>query len=349
MSPRFVLAVGVLAVCLMAAAAPAAGQAPADAQAPAAPANEDCLACHEDSSATRADGSSIAVAADAVAKSVHGPLTCVSCHADLAKTTEWPHPEQLQPAACSTCHDSEGRNYNDSVHGRAVSRSGLAVAPRCGTCHGTHDIQRPSNPESSVHRAKIAGTCTTCHEGIAPLYARSVHAEPLGPNQSAAAVCSDCHTAHQIQRGDTDAWRLSVIAECGTCHLGRISSYRDNFHGQKTRLGSTRTATCSSCHDHHVILRASNPASTIAPQNLVATCRSCHPGASEAFVKYDPHADKHDPARSAPVYWTYRSMQGLLLGVFAFFGVHTLLWFPRSYRARRERRAAAAANEDSSS
>ncbi|MDP2389129.1 MAG: cytochrome c3 family protein [Acidobacteriota bacterium] len=349
MSTRVVLAVGALAVCLLAAATPAAAQAPAEGQAPAPPANEDCLACHDDSSATRAYGSSIAVAVDAVAKSVHGPLTCVSCHADLAKTTEWPHPEKLQPATCSTCHDSEGRNYEDSVHGLAVSRSGLAVAPRCGTCHGTHDIQRPSNPESKVHRAQIAGTCTTCHEGIAPLYATSVHAQPLGPNQSAAAVCSDCHTAHRIQRSDADAWRLSVIAECGTCHLERVSSYRDNFHGQKTTLGSTRTATCSSCHDYHGVLPASNPASTIAPQNLVATCRSCHPQASESFVKYDPHADKNDSTRSAPVYWTYRSMQGLLLGVFAFFGVHTLLWFPRSYRARQERRAAAAAREDSAS
>ncbi len=343
MSTRFVLAVGALAVCLLAAATPAA------AQAPAAPTDDDCLACHGDSSAARADGSSVAVAADVAAKSVHGPLTCVSCHVALAKTTEWPHPEQVEAVACSTCHGQEGRNYDDSVHGRAVARSGLAVAPRCSTCHGRHDIQRPSHTDSSVHRAKIVGTCTKCHEGIAPLYAKSVHAQPLGPNQSTAAVCSDCHTAHRIQRGDTDAWRRSVIDECGTCHLERISSYRDNFHGQKTTLGSTRTATCSSCHDHHVILPASNPASTIAPQNLVATCRSCHPQASEAFVKYDPHADKHDPARSAPVYWTYRSMQVLLLGVFAFFGAHTLLWFPRSYRARRERRAAAASKEDSSS
>lgn len=343
MSTRFVLTVGALAICLLAAAMPAAAQPPVP------PADDDCLACHGDSSAIRADGSSVAVAADVAAKSVHGPLSCVSCHAALATTTEWPHPEKVEAVACSTCHGQEGRNYDDSVHGRAVARSGLAVAPRCSTCHGSHDIQRPSHTDSSVHRAKIADTCTKCHEGIAPLYAKSVHAQPLGPDQSAAAVCSDCHTAHRIQRGDTDAWRRSVIDECGTCHLPRISSYRDNFHGQKTTLGSTRTATCSSCHDHHVVLPASNPASTVAPQNLVATCRSCHPQASEAFVKYDPHADKHDPVRSAPVYWTYRSMQFLLLGVFAFFGAHTLLWFPRSYRARRERRAAAAAKEDSSS
>lgn len=346
MPVRFAFATGTVVVCLLLAAAePAAAQTPA---APVAPANDDCLACHGDSTATRANGSSVAVAADVLAKSVHGELLCVSCHADLAKTTEWPHPEKLQPAACGTCHAQEGSNYADSVHGRAAGKSGLAVAPRCGTCHGTHDIQRRNNPDSSVHRAKIAGTCATCHQGIEPLYANSVHAQPLGPGGAAAAVCSDCHTAHRIQRGDTDAWRLSVIEECGTCHLGRISSYRDNFHGQRTALGSARTATCSDCHDHHVILPASNPASTVSPQNLVNTCRQCHAQATAAFVKYDPHADKHDPARSAPVYWTYQLMQILLIGVFAFFGVHTLLWFPRSFKARREQRAAAAAADTES-
>jgi hypothetical protein len=29
-------------------------------------------------------------------------------------------------------------------------------------------------------------------------------------------------------------------------------------------------------------------------------------------------------------------MKYLLIGVFAFFGVHTALWFPRSVKARRE-------------
>jgi hypothetical protein len=33
-------------------------------------------------------------------------------------------------------------------------------------------------------------------------------------------------------------------------------------------------------------------------------------------------------------------MEILLLGVFAFFGLHTLLWFVRSLKAVRERRAA---------
>lgn len=333
MAARLGSAIATVVVCLLTAGGAAA-------QTPAAPVNDDCLACHGDSSATRANGSSVAVAADVLAKSAHATQACTSCHADLAKTADFPHPEKLQRVSCGTCHGQEGTNYDDSVHGRAAGKSGLAVAPRCSTCHGTHDIQPAASAESRVHRMKIAGTCTTCHTGIDPLYSKSVHAQALGPGHTAAAVCSDCHTAHRIQRSDTDRWRLSVIDECGTCHLGRIASYRDNFHGQRTTLGSVRTATCSDCHDHHVILPATNPASTVSSQNLVNTCRKCHAQANESFVKYDPHADKHDRSRSQPMYWTYRLMQMLLFGVFGFFGVHTLLWFPRSYLARREQRAA---------
>src|SRR3989338_4809443 len=60
------------------------------AQTPTAPANDDCLACHGDSTATRGNGSSIAVALEVFGRSTHGTLACVDCHADLAKNTDWP-------------------------------------------------------------------------------------------------------------------------------------------------------------------------------------------------------------------------------------------------------------------
>jgi 5-methylcytosine-specific restriction endonuclease McrA len=164
-----------------------------------------------------------------------------------------------------------------------------------------------------------------------------VHAQQVSSGNTVAAVCSDCHTSHRIQRHDTEAWRLAVIEECGTCHVERIASYRDTYHGKVTELGFTRVAACADCHGNHKILPASNPASTVSPQNLVTTCRQCHENANENFVKYDPHADKTNRDRNPALYWTYRFMQILLAGVFLFFGAHTLLWFPRSYRERQAR------------
>jgi nitrate/TMAO reductase-like tetraheme cytochrome c subunit len=293
-----------------------------------APTKEDCLTCHAER-----------FTPDVLTPSVHGPLQCVDCHADAGK--ELPHPEKLQQVACATCHSEISGEYEDSVHGRARRDKGLVVAPACSSCHGTHEIRAASDPQSRVHRAAIAANCTKCHEGIQPQYATSIHADQFAKGNTAAATCSDCHTAHRITRTESDAWQLSVIEECGTCHLDRIATYRDTFHGQVTALGSARVATCSDCHGHHTILPASNPVSMVAPQNKVTTCRKCHSNANENFAKYDPHADKHDRERSPQLYWTYRFMKMLLGGVFLFFGVHTLLWFPRSFKARRERRSRA--------
>jgi 5-methylcytosine-specific restriction endonuclease McrA len=248
------------------------------------------------------------------------PATCAQCHS-----------QQRLPGAAGMIADS----YLDSVHGRGVARSGLVVSANCTSCHGAHDIKAKTDPASHVHRDKIVGTCATCHEGIQATFLTSVHAQPA-KNGAKTPVCSDCHTSHQIQRTGTDQWRLAAIQECGSCHLDKISTYRDTFHGQETALGFTRVATCSDCHGTHNIHAANNPASLIAPQNLVTTCRKCHAQANANFVKYDPHADKHDAKRSPQLYWSYKFMQLLLAGVFLAFGAHTLVWFPRSYRARRE-------------
>lgn len=298
-------------------AAPVAAQAPT---------KEDCLTCHAEK-----------FTPDVLTPSVHGPLQCVDCHSDAGK--ELPHPEKLQKVACATCHGEISGEYVDSVHGRARLEKGLVVAPACSSCHGAHDIRPTTDPQSQVHRGAIAANCTKCHEGIQPEYAASVHAQQFAKGNTTAATCSDCHSAHRIGRTETDAWRLAVIEECGTCHLDRIATYRDTFHGQVTALGFARVATCSDCHGNHTILPASIPASKVSPQNLVTTCRQCHANANENFVKYDPHADKRDRERNPQLYWTYRFMQVLLGGVFLFFGAHTLLWFPRSFKARRERKA----------
>ncbi|MEW6322508.1 MAG: hypothetical protein AB1635_15645 [Acidobacteriota bacterium] len=380
----------------LAAALPGAAQPAA-----APPANDDCQFCHADAGATRANGTSVAVAPEAFGASVHGAFACVDCHQDLA-TVELPHAERLARVACDTCHDdavkafassvhaavgAEGPTcaschgvhdirpssdtasrtyalnlpatcaachggdhlaggpgrvadgYIDSVHGRGLAKSGLVVSANCASCHSAHDVRRKTDPASKVHRTQIAATCTTCHQGLLAVFEGSVHGAGMANGNTAAAVCSDCHTSHWIQRSETEAWKLAVIDECGTCHVEKIATYRDTYHGQVTDLGFTRIAACKDCHGSHDILPASNPASRIAPANVADTCRTCHAGVPDNFALYDPHADKNDPERSPALYWTARFMYALLGGVFVVFGAHTLAWFPRSLQARREKRA----------
>jgi hypothetical protein len=111
-------------------------------------------------------------------------------------------------------------------------------------------------------------------------------------------------------------------------------TYSRNFHGQASGLGSIRVAQCPECHGAHNILSKENPASMVHPENLVATCGACHPGIDTSFTLYMPHADYHDADRYPILYYLYLAMVILLFSVFFFFGIHTLLWFIRSFKER---------------
>ncbi len=406
----------VLAVGLSLAAAPAAfAQKPA--AAPKPPSNEDCLACHDDPSAKRADGRSVAVSAKAFAASVHGEggIACVNCHADLARATEFPHAEKLARVDCAGCHDEQVKQYavsvhaearraspqsvaatctdchgihdirsakdpdsptyhlnlvrtcgrchgndeiirqgriaignvvtdfQDSIHGQALLKSGLMVAPTCSDCHGFHDIRRKTSPESRVNRLAVPDTCGKCHEGIERQYRASVHGSALKEGNPLAPVCADCHSAHRIRRVDTDSWRLQIIQECGTCHAESIKTYRDTFHGQVTSLGFVRVATCSDCHGSHEIFPKADARSRVSASRIVTTCQKCHPAANASFTKYDPHADRENRHRNPLLFYAAKFMDALLIGVFTFFSIHTVLWFSRSApggKPRKERRGA---------
>jgi nitrate/TMAO reductase-like tetraheme cytochrome c subunit len=376
--------------------------APAVPAAAPPPANDDCLACHDDPGLTAADGRPVAVPPKAFAESVHGPMACTDCHADLAHA-EFPHPEKLARVDCSSCHadavaaytksaHAEARQagnviaatctdchgvhdirastdtaaptyplnlpntcgrchgdariiaaggirvgdvfakYHDSIHGKALENSGLVVSAKCTDCHGNHEIHRKSDPRSGVFRANVPSTCGRCHGGIQTLYTSGIHGTKLAAGDPSVPVCVDCHTAHEIRRTDADAWKLDVLAECGSCHTQSLATYRDTFHGQVTNLGFTRVASCSDCHRAHDIFPTADPRSSVSPALRVKTCGRCHPSARESFAGYDPHADKHDAERNPPLYWTARFMQLLLAGVFVFFGLHTSLWFQRLLR-----------------
>lgn len=312
----------------------------------------DCASCHGEAAAafdSSVHAASIRMNANSVAAS------CVDCHtaheiraaADPASPT---YPLNL-PQTCSRCHgdaatiaqghisaDNVGELFQDSIHGRALTRSGLVVSATCTSCHNAHDILSKADPSSKSFRTNIPATCAECHEGIQAQFARGSHGAALEAGSGAGPVCTDCHTTHQIQRADTGSWRLDTISECGTCHIDMIRTYRDTFHGQVTALGFQRVAKCSDCHGAHEVHPKSDPRSMVSKERVLETCRTCHEGASAGFAEYDPHADRNNRERNPELYWASRFMHWLLLGVFGFFGVHALLWLPRSAAERRRRK-----------
>ncbi|MDI6752912.1 MAG: cytochrome c3 family protein [Thermodesulfobacteriota bacterium] len=255
------------------------------------------------------------------------PRTCGRCHVnpELIKKYKIPAPAAYQL-------------YMDNIHGRALTRSGLLVAAVCSNCHGSHEILPSQNPASSTSRGKIPETCGTCHAGVLATYGQSIHGQALKKGDSRAPACTDCHSAHRIQRVEVEAWKLGVVRECGTCHLERMMTYRDTFHGHVTSFGSAVGARCSDCHGAHDILPPADPRSTIHKKNIVATCGKCHAKATPSFTQFYAHADHRNKEQYPILYYTDRFMVLLLLFTFSLFGVHTFLWLPRSLRDRLHRR-----------
>jgi hypothetical protein len=314
----------------------------------------DCTACH-------------AEIGHQLQSSIHGQLlargdanapTCVVCHGThgvLGKQD----PQSMTfptnvPDLCAECH-REGekaalrytglerqiiKRYTESIHGKGLLESGLTVTATCTSCHTAHRILPQSDPNSTVHRANLPGTCGTCHQGIRRQFERSVHSALVTKTDKPLPVCSDCHTAHSIQRVGEAGFRMAIMQTCGRCHAQLAEAYFDTFHGKVSRLGYTKTAKCYDCHGAHDILPMSDSRSRLSPANVARTCQKCHAGATRRFAGYLTHATHHDPRKYPLLFWAFWGMTSLLVVTFLISAVHTLLWVPRALEMRRELLAA---------
>ena len=299
-------------------------------------------------------------------KSTHGMLLakkdknapdCTDCHGthDIMKRSDPNSPifARNVPDLCGKCH-REGhkaalrytgeqhdivKNYQMSIHGQGLSQSGLMVSAMCTNCHTAHSVLPASNPASSVNRENIVDTCAKCHLGIAEKFKTSIHSPTVSKTDKKLPVCNDCHTSHSISRHDSAGFRGLILDECGTCHERETETYFETYHGKASMLsGGEKTAKCSDCHGSHDILPAYYSESRLNRRNVVKTCKKCHPGSNRKFTGYLTHATHHDREKYPYLYYTFWFMTTLLLGTFAFFGIHTLFWVPRSFRERFKKR-----------
>jgi cytochrome b subunit of formate dehydrogenase len=149
-------------------------------------------------------------------------------------------------------------------------------------------------------------------------------------------VCSECHSAHSIQRTDVSDFRLHIMDQCGRCHKEITARYFDTFHGKVSTLGYQKTAKCYDCHGAHDILPIADPRSRLSRNNIVGTCAKCHTGSHRRFAGYLTHATHHDPDKYPFLFYTFWGMTSLLVGTLVISGLHTALWLPRSLKYRRE-------------
>jgi cytochrome b subunit of formate dehydrogenase len=322
--------------------------------------NDRCLRCHGKEGFSREDAAgrerNLYVNADVFRSSVHGGRDCVGCHQDITKV---PHRKGVEhKVGCVQCHleewgkvqaeGAEGENttlstvvdhiqsYMDSLHARPRIDDQSRTNATCHDCHGSHDIRPVDREARSDNYMNLPNVCGTCHADVLAQYQTSVHGREVASGNTAAAVCADCHSRHGVGEVHDAEGRVAITASCGGCHQDSLASYENTYHGKVTRLGYGETAKCYDCHGSHRIQRVDDPASQVHRDNRLETCQKCHEEATAGFVTFQPHGTSHDREKYPQMWFASTFMIGLLIGTFAFFWLHSALWFYREYRDRKE-------------
>jgi cytochrome b subunit of formate dehydrogenase len=313
--------------------------------------NADCLECHgvEGFAVPRGVGEgrkrSIHVNPAVFADSVHGKERCVACHTDIK---QMPHKKNVERAVdCVQCHEKQEtdinkkvmtneKHYLASIHAQPREDDPNRVNATCWDCHGTHNVFPVTAAEAQTYRLSTPETCGRCHEKELNDYTQSVHGAAVKRyGNLEAAVCSDCHTAHEIESPEEDPVKLLITQNCGSCHEEQYETYSDTYHGQVHRLGYTHTAKCYDCHDYHNVVKIDDEKSSVHVNNRLKTCQKCHENATAGFIKFYPHGTTHDFDRYPEIWIASKFMIALLVGVFLFFWIHGAFWFYREYKERK--------------
>ncbi len=238
----------------------------------AAQEREACLMCHGNPELFRdlPNGSRFVVDQRALAASVHGAagVECTMCHQGV----ELPHPDTLPPVDCGSCHEQQVELHRRSLHGQAVAR-GDPLAPSCPDCHGSHRVLAPADPRAPTAVVNVPALCGGCHHEGSPVsrmrpipqdsilenYSNSMHGEGLlRRGLVVTAVCTSCHTAHDILPHTdprSSIHRNNVARTCTQCHAQIEQVHRKVIEGRLWEAEPHKIPACVDCHSPHRIRR----------------------------------------------------------------------------------------------
>ena len=303
--------------------------------------------------------------------SVHGRFACLTCHKDIRTL---PHVKKggvvtVAQVDCVSCHlrlhqESDdlmaqlnaGRamaglvpnvaptpvkanvateRFLDSIHAQPT-REGQKTNAECKHCHGVHDVFPSHDKRATSHRLASPETCGACHEKALSFYRLSVHGAALKrPWVGETAVCSDCHSSHDIASSKQAPTRRAITQNCGTCHQEALEGYMGTYHGQLAWLGGQKVARCYDCHRAHDTRSIQDARAKVHPDSVLKTCQTCHKGASPAFTSFHPHGNTRDFDRYPAMWIVGKLMVGIVILVLIFFYSHSALWFYRSWQERK--------------
>jgi hypothetical protein len=181
-----------------------------------------CLGCHGQPGLTKAfdKGPTLDLHVDAAAfaGSVHAPLGCATCHADVDLKK---HPGASRKFAtarafsdagvetCKGCHASIFEAFSQSIH---VSQK-TAASPICADCHSAHRVVRAS---VGTH---IRDTCIGCH---ADALAKHKAWLPNTQRHLESVACAACHAPGAEKRIDLRLYDASAKTEAAGRETGAV-------------------------------------------------------------------------------------------------------------------------------
>ena len=195
---------------------------------------------------------------------------------------------------CLSCHGSPGQTY-PLEDGSALD---LYVDPleHAGSIHGEQGYacvqchaevgKYPHPPFAATDRRDVTlqlnEVCSRCHLQQSELAQDSVHATAMAAGNRNAAVCSDCHTAHNVQdwvdeqTGETlQSARLAIPQTCAQCHNEIYQKYSESVHGSAlTQENNPDVPTCIDCHGVHNIEDPTTAEFRLASPQMCANCHT---------------------------------------------------------------------------
>jgi predicted CXXCH cytochrome family protein len=238
-----------------------------------------CVACHTESGVELIDPADLTerIQGGLFAQQRVNTDFCLACHGPPGQTMTLANGDVI-----SISIDRQG--FHDSVHGQDNNWQELA----CTDCHSNYDyphepVTAPSAREYTLQKTELCAEChQTQHEGQMD----SVHALALAEGNLEAAVCVDCHGAHDTPVPDEPRSRISET--CRQCHSTIFDEYAESVHGEALIAeGNPDVPTCVECHGVHNI---GDPTTALFRNRSPELCATCHAN-EEMMSQYDISTD----------------------------------------------------------
>lgn len=211
--------------------------------------------------------------------------SCMDCHSALPEplgVTQKEFSQDIHAQEGLTCSSCHGGDPSSDDPDKAMSRNAgwkgkidrKQIPQLCGSCHSDPAYIRQFNPSLRTDQLDQ--------------YHVSVHGKRLASGDTKVAVCTDCHSVHDL-RAPSDALStvnpLNVANTCARCHADanymkeysiptdQFAKYGTSVHREAIAVrGDLSAPTCTTCHGNH----GAAPPGVDKVQNVCSTCHVFH-------------------------------------------------------------------------